>query len=164
LVLKSHHRPYVNAGIFLAYIRTILLPYIDSLRRLAVFTKEVAALLMDDCSADVSDAATRVLTEARVRVITFAPHITQVFQVLVLTLFRVPMGCPRYERPFDGANATVKVIMKVYQDFLQTMARSNVWGIFRAFGFEFEFDTRREPCGLLFDEVELRQSAAFQEL
>jgi hypothetical protein len=44
------------------------------------------------------------------------------------------------------------------------MARPNVWGTFRALSFEFEFDTRREPYELLFDEVKLRESAGFEEL
>jgi hypothetical protein len=42
------------------------------------------------------------------------------------------------------------------------MGRPNVWGTFRSLGFEFE--TRREPCELLFDEAKLRESAGFEEL
>jgi hypothetical protein len=42
------------------------------------------------------------------------------------------------------------------------MTRPNVWGTFRALGFE--FDTSREPYELLFDEVKLRESAGFEEL
>jgi hypothetical protein len=99
-----------------------------------------------------------------VRVITFAPHTTQVFQVLDLTLFGVLKRCPRYELPFDENIATVKVITKIYHDFVQTMARPNVWGTFRALGCEFEFDRRREPYELLFDEVKLRESEGFDEL
>jgi hypothetical protein len=119
---------------------------------------------MDDCSADVSDDVMRILTEARVRVITFAPHTTQVFQVLDLTLVDVPKRCLRYELPFDEKNGTVKVITKVCHDFTQTIVPSNVWGAFRALGLECEFDTRRESYELLFDEVKLSESAGFQEL
>jgi hypothetical protein len=117
---------------------------------------------MDDWSAHASDDVIQILTEARVRVITFAPHTTQVFQVLDLTLFGVLRQCPRYELPFDENNATVKVITKVYHDFRQTMARPNVWGTFCAL--EFDFDTRREPYELLFDEVKLRESAGLEKL
>jgi hypothetical protein len=42
------------------------------------------------------------------------------------------------------------------------MRLSNVLGTFRALGFE--FDTRREPDELLFDEAKLRGSASFEEL
>jgi hypothetical protein len=49
---------------------------------LAVLAQEIAFLLMDDCSAHVSGDAISVLTEASVRVIFFAPHTTEVFQLL----------------------------------------------------------------------------------
>jgi hypothetical protein len=82
--LKFNQNTCFNAGIFLAYIRTILLPYIDILRGRAVLAQEIAVLLMAHCSDDVRDHVIRILTEARVRVITFALHTTQVFQVFDL--------------------------------------------------------------------------------
>jgi hypothetical protein len=124
--LKRSQKPYFNASIFLAYIRTIIVPYIDVFHGRAVLAQEIAVLLMAHCSADVSHDVIHILSEAKVRVITFAPHTTQVFQVLVLTLFGVLKRYPRYELPFDENNATVKVITKVYRDFRQTMARPNV--------------------------------------
>jgi hypothetical protein len=117
---------------------------------------------MAHCSADVSNDVIRILTDARVRAITFARHTTQVFQVLELTLFCVLKRRPRYELPFDENNATVKVITKGHHDFTQTATRLNVWGTFCALGFE--FDTRREAYELLFDEVKLMESAGLQEL
>jgi hypothetical protein len=160
--LKCNHKPYFNAGILLASIRTILLSYLDAFRGWAVLAQEIAVLLMDDFSADVGDDGLRILTKARVCVVPFAPHTTQVFQVFDVTLFVVLKRCPRYECPFDENNTTVNVITKVYHDFTQTMARPNVWRTFRSLGFE--FDTRREPYELLFDEAKLRESAGVEEL
>jgi hypothetical protein len=125
--LKFNEKSCFNAGIFLADIRTILLQNIETFRGLAVVVQEIAVFLMAHCSADVSDDGIRILSEATVRVIIVAPHTTQVFQVLDLTLFGVPKRCPRYELPFDENNATVKVITKVYHDFTETMALPNVW-------------------------------------
>jgi hypothetical protein len=130
--LKFKQKPYFNAGIFLASIKTILLPYIDTLRGRAVLAQEIAILLMAHCWGDVSDDVIRILTEARVRVITFAPHTTEVFQVLDVTLFGVLKRCPRYELPFDANNATVKVITMVYHDFTGTIVTCNVCRAFRA--------------------------------
>jgi hypothetical protein len=93
--LKLDQKPYFNAGTFLAHIRTILLPYLDTFRGRAVLAHEIAVLLLAHCSADVSDDVIRILTEARVRVITFAPHTSKVFPVLDLTLFGVLKRCPR---------------------------------------------------------------------
>jgi hypothetical protein len=55
IALTINHRPYLEAGIFLDGIRTIFLPYLDTLPGLAVLAQEIAVLLMDDCSAHVSD-------------------------------------------------------------------------------------------------------------
>jgi hypothetical protein len=46
------------------------------------------------------------------------------------------------------------------QYITQTIARPDVWGTFRALGFE--INTRREPFRLLFDEGKLRGNVRFQ--
>jgi hypothetical protein len=148
--LKFNQKPYFNAVILLADIRTILLSYIDNFPGREVLSQEIAVLLMAHCSADVSDDVIRTLSEAKVRVVPLAPHTAQGFQVFDVTAFGVLKRCLRYELPFDENNATVKFITKVYHDFTPTMAQPNVWGTFRALGFE--FDTRREPYKRLFDE------------
>jgi hypothetical protein len=120
---------------------------------------------MAHCSAHVSDDVIRILTEARVRVIAFALHTTQVFQVVDGTLFGVftrRLRCPRDKLPFDENNATLKVITKVYHEFRSTMTRINIWETFHAPGFE--CDTRRESCVLLSDDVNFMESARFEEL
>jgi hypothetical protein len=73
---KFNQKPYLNASMFLDSIRTICLPYIDGFRSLAVFAQEIVVLLMDNCLAQVSHDAICSLTEAKVCIITFAPHTT----------------------------------------------------------------------------------------
>jgi hypothetical protein len=68
--LKFNQKPYFNTGIFLAYIRAILLPDIDTFQGRAVLAQEIAILLMAHCSDHVSDDVIRILTDARVCVIT----------------------------------------------------------------------------------------------
>jgi hypothetical protein len=75
--LKFNQKAYFNAGIFLASVRTMLFPYIDIFPGRAVLALEIAVHLMAHYSAEVSDDVIRLLTEARVRVITFAPHATR---------------------------------------------------------------------------------------
>jgi hypothetical protein len=107
-----------------------------------------------------------LLTEARVHVITFASHTTQIFQVLDVTLFDVLKRHTRYELPFKDENSIVKYIMKAYRDFKQTVMEPIICGAFQALRFEFEFvfDTTSEPCRLLFNEENLKESADFREL
>jgi hypothetical protein len=162
MILKFKQKPYINAGIFPDSIRTMFLPHIDMLRDLAHFVQEPAVLLMDNCSAHVRDDVIRILNEAAVRLITFAPHTIQIFQLLDLTLFGVLKRRPRYELPLDDDNATVRFIMKVYHDFGQTMIGPNIWGAFRALGLE--FDVGSVPYMLLFGKIKLRERAGFQAL
>jgi hypothetical protein len=92
-------------------------------------------------------------------VITVAPHTTQIFQVLDVTVFGVLRRRLGYKSPFEDEKETVKSIMKFYHDFKQTTVEPNIWGALQAIGFEFDFDTEPEPYRLLFNEEKLRQSA-----
>jgi hypothetical protein len=99
-----------------------------------------------------------------VRVITFAPYPTQIFQILDVMLFGVLKRRLGYKLPFEDENEAVKFIMKLYRDFKQTMVEPNIWGAFRVIGFEFEFYTEAEPYRLLFNKEKLRQSEGFRGL
>jgi hypothetical protein len=63
LILKSNSRTYVNAEIFPDDIRSVFLPYVIGLRSLAGLGAEDAVLLIDNCSAHVTDDVIRLLTE-----------------------------------------------------------------------------------------------------
>jgi hypothetical protein len=63
---------------------------------------------------------------------------------------------------FDVEPPSRMPLPDIYHDFRQTMVEPNIWGAFRALGFE--FDTRGEPYRLLFDEEKLRESTGFREL
>jgi hypothetical protein len=141
--LRSNPKPYTNAEIFLDYIRRVFLPNLAELRTLDGFAEETGVLWMDNCPCHVTDDIISLLTEARVRVTTVAPHTSQIFQILDVTRFGVLKRRLPYKLPFDDGKETVKFIMKAYRDFKQTMAEPNTWGAFRAI--EFESDTEAEP-------------------
>jgi hypothetical protein len=77
------------------------------------FAEETGVLLMNNCASHGADDVIGLLTEARVRVIIFAPHTTQIFQVLNVTLFDVLKRRPRYQSLFEDEKETVKFRMKV---------------------------------------------------
>jgi D-lyxose ketol-isomerase len=56
---------------------------------------------MDNCPSHVTDDIIALLTEARLRVTTFAQYTTQIFQVLDVTLFGVLKRRLGYELPFE---------------------------------------------------------------
>jgi hypothetical protein len=131
-VLKSHTKSYINGEIFLDYIRIIFLLNFAELRTLDECAEEIEMLLMDNFPSHVTDNVIHFITEVPVRVIIFALHTTQIFQVLDVTFFSVLKRRPRYELPFDDQKATIKFIMKVYHDFKQTMVKPNIRGAFQA--------------------------------
>jgi hypothetical protein len=79
-----------------------------------------------------------------------------------LIVFGILKKQSRYELPFEADNAPVKLIMKVSHEFRYTMVPPHVWGAFHSIGLD--FDTRNEPCRLLFDQEKLRGSVGFQGL
>jgi hypothetical protein len=97
-----------------------------------------------------------------VRVITFAPHTTQIFQILDLIIFCVLKRRTGYPLPFENDNATAKFIMMVCRDFGGTMIQPNIRRAFQSLGFG--YDPKTEPYRLLFSEKKLRESAGFREL
>jgi hypothetical protein len=115
---------------------------------LSEFADEIGMLLTDTGPSHVTDDVIRLLTEARVRVITFAPQANQIFQVLDATLVGVLKRQSRSELPFEDEKETLEFTMKVYHDLKQTMMEPNISGAFQASGFEFEFDTEAEPYPL----------------
>jgi hypothetical protein len=151
--MKSNTKPYINTEIFLDYYQAVFRPNLAEFRRLDEFADEMTVLLIDNYSSHITSDVTADLTKALVRVMTFAPHATEIFQFLDVT---------KYELPFGDERATVKFIMKVYHDFKQTMVEPTISRAFQAL--EFEFDTTSEPYRLFFNEEKLTKSAGFRGL
>jgi hypothetical protein len=126
------------------------------------FERCEAVLLMDNCSPHISDKVIAILTEARFRIITLAPHTTQIFQVLDLVLFGALKKRANRLRAFDDEQPRVAFLLRVYRDFKQTVIEVNIWKAFEAIGIT--YDIEQIPYGLLFDEEKLRQSPGFVEL
>jgi hypothetical protein len=80
--LKAHSKPYTNAEFFLEYICTVFFPNLNELPALQEFADEDGVLLMDNCPSHVTDEVLGLLRDARVRVIIWSIHTTQIFQQL----------------------------------------------------------------------------------
>jgi hypothetical protein len=116
-VLKHRPKPYVNGKLFLDYTNSIFIPDLNELRQSEYFSEWEAVLLMDNCSPHMGDAVIAILTRAHVRVITFAPHTTHIFQVLDLVLFRALKKRSTRLSTLDEEQSAAAFIIKVYHDF-----------------------------------------------
>jgi hypothetical protein len=78
-ILKARAKPYINAEIFLEYIRTVFLSNLNELRSLEEFAGEDTVLLMDNCLGHVGEEILSLLRDARVQMINWAPHTPHIF-------------------------------------------------------------------------------------
>jgi hypothetical protein len=69
--LLHRSKPYVSGRLFLEYINTISVPYLNEPRDSEELKACEAVLLMDNYSPHISDEVVAVLTRAQVRIITF---------------------------------------------------------------------------------------------
>jgi hypothetical protein len=88
-------------------------------------------------SAHITPGVIELLSTARVRVVTSAPHTTQIFQVLDLTLFGVLKRRDQYQLSLEDDAASTRFIRKAYHDFRMTMVEPNIWRAFRGIGFKY---------------------------
>jgi hypothetical protein len=130
-ILKHRDKPYVSAVLFEDCQRGVFLPHLMITRTVKDLHEENAVLLMDNWSPHIARAVIELLSTARVRVVTFAPHTTRIFEVLDLTLFRVLKRRGQYQLPLEGDAGSARFIRKVYHDFQMTMVEPNIWGAFR---------------------------------
>jgi hypothetical protein len=117
---------------------------------------------MDNCSLHISDDFVAVFTDARVRIITFTPDTTHIFQLLDVVLFGALKKHANGLKMFDEDQPAGAFLLKVYHDFKQTMIEINISEAFAAIGFTHNIE--QSPYRLLFEEEKLRQSSGFMEL
>jgi hypothetical protein len=129
-ILKSRAKPYINAEIVEEYTRIVFLPNLDELRSLEEFAVEDAILLMDNCLSHVGEMILNLLCDAKVRVIIWHPHTTQIFQELDISFFGVLKRREQYRLPFDEDDGTAVFLLKTYRTFKQIMIESQYLGSF----------------------------------
>jgi hypothetical protein len=161
-VLRHRATPYINAEIFDEYIRSVLLPNLNELQSLEGFPDEDAVLLIGDYPSHVGEHMLGLLRDAQVRVITWPPHTTKIFEELDLSLSGVLKRKAHYNLPFDNDEGTAAFVFKSYRVFKETMVEVNIWGAFREAEFQFEISV--EPYRLLLHAEILRATPAFREM
>jgi hypothetical protein len=102
-----------------------------------------------------------MLATTRVRILTFAPHATDISQFLNLTLFGTFKLVGEYHLPFDDLTPTSHFSHKLYTDFKRTLTPVNLWAAFG--GIVIEFNMIDVPSRVLFHSEKLRKNKEFTE-
>jgi hypothetical protein len=116
-VLTHRSKPYVNAEYFLDCINSIFIPSLNELQQSEEFAGCEPVLLIEKFSPHMGDAAIAVFTREHVRIITFAPHTTHIFQVLDLVRFGTLKKCATRPSTLDEEQSAAAFISRVYHDF-----------------------------------------------
>jgi hypothetical protein len=74
----------------------------------------------------MEDDVIALLTSLRVRIITFAPHMTNIFQVLDVVLFGAMEKHDTGLKDLDETLPAAALLITVYHDFKQTMIEANI--------------------------------------
>jgi hypothetical protein len=117
---------------------------------------------MDNCSVHVQGETLQTLADHRVKVLTFPPHITHIFQSLDLSPFGNFKKRVNYRLPLGTDETTPGLIRRIFHMMKQTLAEHNVRSPFMQLGLTYDIDTI--PYVLIFDEHVLRQSPGFTSL
>jgi hypothetical protein len=114
-------------------------------------------LLMDNCPSHLTSDVIYLLNTARVRVVAFAPHTTQIFQSLDLAVFGTFKRERKYHLPFSDLGTTVNFVCNVYLKMTKTLTATNIWAAFQVIGAM--FDRENIPCRIVFHREKLRESS-----
>jgi hypothetical protein len=98
------------------------------------FADKEAVLLMDNCFIHVQPETLQMIADYQVKVITFPPHTTQIFQSLDLSLFGNFQKKMIYTLPFESDETTAEFIMRIFHMMKQTLVEDNVRHAFVQFG------------------------------
>jgi hypothetical protein len=105
----------------------------------------------------VTDVILTLLRDAKVRVITWPPHTTQIFQQLDISLFGVLKQRGHSQFPFDDDQSTSDFVFRTYRPFKQTIVEATIWGAFHEAGCE--IDVGHEPYRIQFDEKKAAENS-----
>jgi hypothetical protein len=117
---------------------------------------------MGNYPSDVTDDALGLFRDAQVRVMSSAPHTTQIFLRRGVSLFGVLKQRQRYKLPFDKTKGTTAFLFNINHTSKSTTIEVNIQSSFQEVGFE--FGTTREPYRLPFTEGKARISPDFQDI
>jgi hypothetical protein len=154
---------YVDKEVFHAYIRDVLIPNIENFRSTSLVPNATAVLLMNNCGGHLGTNTIRLLTERNVKVITFPPHRSGIFQMLDLVFFGVFKHAKSRIPRNTGLAMMQDHALRMFRAHEAAATSSIVRGSFKRAGFTYV----KQPGGtysLGLDEARIRTSPEFPEV
>jgi hypothetical protein len=148
-VLRQQSKPYINGKLFLEYINSIFISYLNKLWELEEFKACKVILLMDNCLPHILHDIVAVLTRVYVKIIITAIHKTYIFKMPDVVLFGTLKKHATDLETLDEKQSTAAFLLTVYHEFKQTKVEANTWRAFAAISFTYVME--QEWYGLFSD-------------
>jgi hypothetical protein len=162
VVFKQNSKPYVDSKTFIDFLLTVFFPALASTRAELNLPNDEAVLLMDNCGSHIKPEIIDLLTAEKIRVITFAPHTTNIFQMLDVSFFGIfKRKKSQFFETEDGPKVYLQ-LMKLLHCFYESANWFTITGSFKKVGIL--INATETPHTLIFDETKMRNSDSFLEL
>jgi hypothetical protein len=152
----------LRQDIFNEYIDEILIPAVISDRGLPGCNHKPAVLFCDDCCAHCSNAALDKMARNGIRVITYPPQTSHIFQALDVLLFGILKRANKYQRRDDMLGQGVDHVLRLFLAYDQATASTTIRASWLQTGFN--HGNRNEARSLIVNEPKIRQATAFREV
>jgi hypothetical protein len=86
-MIRSNDTSYVTRPIFTEYVTSVILPYFAATRESLHLQDFTGVLPCDNCSSHIDAGIKQLLTDINIRLVTFPPHTSHLFQPLDLITF-----------------------------------------------------------------------------
>jgi hypothetical protein len=161
-LIERNAKPDVDRPLCKSFIRHQPIPHITALRTNPCYSKAEAVLLMDNCSAHVTPGIFRLLGEFHIKIVTFTPHTTNIFQALDLCFFGVFKTKEKFWMDQDDDKTFTATIHKLVRQFHSIATPENIRGSFVKAGFS--YSTGDIPYVLEFSRERMMENAGFRQV
>jgi hypothetical protein len=86
-MIRSNDAPYVTRPIFTERVTSVILPYFAGTRESLHLQDFTDVLLWDNCSSHIDEGIKQLFADNNIRLVTFPPHTSYLFQPLDLVTF-----------------------------------------------------------------------------
>ena len=155
VILRYSETGYITSSIFEEWIEHFFVTFVNDTRNSLNLQNEEAVLFLDGCSSHTSGKVKQILAANKIKMITFPPHASHIFQMLDLVTFGV-LKHAKYtiKTPFKN-NSQAHNIHKYLKAFeISTISSNNRAAFLRA---GFIFDTSIFPYKIKIDENQIQE-------
>lgn len=150
VIIRYSESGFINVEIFEDWINNFFIPFVNSTRNELKLQNEEAILLCDNCNSHISRNVKLVLAQNRIKLISFPPHTSHLFQMLDLVTFGVMKHSQStMKTPFDRGTQADVIYRNLKAFETATLSSNNRAGFLKA---GFLYDTTSTPYKIKINE------------